>query len=67
MRQQRHIGTIELVVLFVKVDAVLVLTTGITATTRVLAVLADTTVTGGGLAALLTMLLESCGLSKNKI
>lgn len=50
-------------VLFVKVDAVVVLTTSITATTRVLTVLANATVTSGDLATLLTMLLQTSGLT----
>lgn len=50
-------------VLLVEVDAVLVLATSVTTTTRVLTVLADATVTGGGLTALLTMLLKASGLN----
>jgi len=48
--------------LFVEEDAVVVLTTGVTAATRVATVLADTAVTSGHVAALLTGLLELGGL-----
>ena len=46
-------------VVLVEVDAVMVLTTGKTATTRVLAVLANATVTGADVAPLLSVLVQS--------
>eukprot|EP00658_Telonema_sp_P-2_P032692 TRINITY_DN24143_c0_g1_i8.p1 TRINITY_DN24143_c0_g1~~TRINITY_DN24143_c0_g1_i8.p1 ORF type:complete len:106 (-),score=24.16 TRINITY_DN24143_c0_g1_i8:35-352(-) len=45
---------------FVEVDAVVVLATSVTATTRVLAVLADTTVSMRHITASLTALLQPC-------
>lgn len=56
-------------VVLVKVDAVVVLTTGVTATTRVLAVLADATITHGHVTTLLASLLQSGRLhdAKTKI
>ena len=45
-------------------DAVVVLTTGVTATSRVLAVLANTTVTGRHVPPLLAVLLELCSVYK---
>lgn len=47
-------------VVLVEVDAVVVLATGVTATTWVLAVLAHTTVAGRDVSALLAVLLEVC-------
>merc|ERR1719436_1262025 len=48
-------------VVLIEVDTVVVLTTGISATTRVLAVLADTTAAGTDVTAEVTVLLESGG------
>jgi hypothetical protein len=53
-------------ILFVKVDAVVVLATSVTATTWVLAVLANATVTGRNVAALLPVLLQVGRLNKNQ-
>ena len=44
---------------FVKIDTLMMLTTGKTATTRVLAVLSDTAVTTGDVTALLAVLAET--------
>merc|ERR1719408_91007 len=48
-------------VVLVEVDAVVVLTTGVTATTRVFAVLANATATGRDMATQVTVLLEARG------
>jgi hypothetical protein len=53
-------------ILFVKVDAVVVLATSVTATTWVLAVLANATVTGRNVAALLPVLLQVGRLNQNQ-
>jgi hypothetical protein len=53
-------------VVLVHVDAVVVLTTGVTATTRVLAVLADATITHGHVTTLLASLLQSGRLRTRK-
>ena len=54
-------------VVFIEVDTVVMLTTGVTATTRVLAVLTDTTVTGRAMTALVTVMMKSSRLRKNNI
>jgi hypothetical protein len=51
-----------LIVLFVEVDPVVVLTTSVTTTTRMLPVLANTTVTGGDVPPLLSVLAQAGGL-----
>jgi hypothetical protein len=48
--------------LFVEVDPVVVLTTSVTTTTRMLPVLANTTVTGGNVSPLLSVLAQAGGL-----
>lgn len=49
-------------VILVEVDAVMMLSSGVTSTTWMLAVFADSTVTGGNVAALLAVLLEGSRL-----
>jgi len=49
-------------VILVEVDAVMMLTTGITATTRMLTMLTDTTVTGAHVTALTAILLQTSDL-----
>jgi len=54
-------------VVFVEVDTVVVLTTGVTATTRVLAVLANTTVTGADVTSLVTVVVKTGRLQNKKM
>jgi hypothetical protein len=52
--------------LFVEVDPVVVLTTSVTTTTRMLPVLANTTVTGGNVSPLLSVLAQAGGLKTSE-